>query len=135
MHVRPILHTQPLRLYNKILVGNLFVHHYFSSPPPFLLFSPILQMVNTRNHNVNAENNNAENNNAANPPPTLEQVLMMQAQMLQTMQQNMVNMQNAQPQAPPPHHQEIDLETFSTPSRLLSLIPWNPWMLMTGSRL
>jgi hypothetical protein len=43
-------------------------------------------MVNTRNHNVNAENNaknnNVENNNAANPPPTLEQVLMMQAQML-----------------------------------------------------
>jgi hypothetical protein len=47
-------------------------------------------MVNTRNRNVNAENNNAvdnsaEKNNAANPPPTLEQVLMMQAQMLQTM--------------------------------------------------
>jgi hypothetical protein len=59
-------------------------------------------MVNTRNHNVNAENNNAENNNAANPPLILEQVLMMQAQMLQTMQQTMVNMQNAQPQAPPP---------------------------------
>jgi hypothetical protein len=43
-------------------------------------------MVNTRNRNVNAENNaknnNVENNNAANPPPTLEQVLMMQAQML-----------------------------------------------------
>jgi hypothetical protein len=78
-------------------------------------------MVNTRNHNVNAENNNVENNNAANPPPTLEQVLMMQAQMLQTMQQTMVNMQNAQPQAPP-RRQEIGLETFSTPSRLLSLI-------------
>jgi hypothetical protein len=59
-------------------------------------------MVNTRNHNVNVENNNAENNNAANPPPTLEQVLMMQAKMLQTMQQTMVNMQNSQPQAPPP---------------------------------
>jgi hypothetical protein len=49
--------------------------------------APILQMVNTRNRNVNAENNNAtnnnaENNNTANPPPTLEQVLMMQAQML-----------------------------------------------------
>jgi hypothetical protein len=47
-------------------------------------------MVNTRNCNINAENNNA-----ANPPPTLEQVLMMQAQMLQTMQQTMVDMQNA----------------------------------------
>jgi hypothetical protein len=54
-------------------------------------------MVNTRNRNVNARNNNAENNNAVILPPTLEQVLMMQAQMLQTMQQNMVNMQNAQP--------------------------------------
>jgi hypothetical protein len=91
-------------------------------------------MVNTRNRNINAENNNVENNNAANPPPTLEQVLMMQAQMLQTMQQTMVNMQNAQPQAPP-RRQEIGLETFSTPSRLLSLILWNPWMLTTGSRL
>jgi hypothetical protein len=42
-------------------------------------------MVNTRNRNINAENNDAENNNAANPPPTLEQVLVTQAQMLQTM--------------------------------------------------
>jgi hypothetical protein len=59
-------------------------------------------MVNTRNRNANAENNNAENNNTANPPPTLEQVLMMQAQMLHTMQQTMANIQNAQPQALPP---------------------------------
>jgi hypothetical protein len=106
VHVRSILHTQPLGSYNKILVGNLFVHHYFSPPPLFLLISPILQMVNTRNCNINAENNvannNVENNNAANLPPTLEQVLVMQAQMLQIMQQTMVNMQNAQPQAPPP---------------------------------
>jgi hypothetical protein len=36
------------------------------------------------------------------PPPTLEQVLVMQAQMLQTMKQTMVNMQATQPQAPPP---------------------------------
>jgi hypothetical protein len=42
-------------------------------------------MANTRNGNANAKNNVA-NNNVANPPPTLEQVLMMQAQMLQTMQ-------------------------------------------------
>jgi hypothetical protein len=59
-------------------------------------------MVNTRNRNINVENNavnnNADNNNATNPPPTLEHVLMMQAQMLQTM----VNMQNARPQALPP---------------------------------
>jgi hypothetical protein len=62
-----------------------------------LLISSILQVVNTRNRNAIAENHNAESNNAANPPPTLEQVLMMQAQMFQTMQQIMVNMQNAQP--------------------------------------
>jgi hypothetical protein len=56
----------------------------------------ILQMANTRNHNNNnTENNNGENNQDINPPPTLEQVLAMQAQMLQTMQQTMVNMQAA----------------------------------------
>jgi hypothetical protein len=44
------------------------------------------QMANT--HNCNANENNAANN----PPPTLEQILMMQAQMLQTMQQSMANM-------------------------------------------
>jgi hypothetical protein len=46
-------------------------------------------MVNIRNRIVNGENNasnnNVENNNATNPPPTLEQVLMIQAQMLQIM--------------------------------------------------
>jgi hypothetical protein len=52
-------------------------------------------MVNIRSRNTNAENNDAENSNPANPPPppTLEQVLVMQAQMLQTMQQTMANMQ------------------------------------------
>jgi pullulanase/glycogen debranching enzyme len=45
-------------------------------------------MANTRSCNPNAENNDAEINNAANPTPTLEQVLAMLAQMLQTMQQN-----------------------------------------------
>jgi hypothetical protein len=59
-------------------------------------------LVNTRNCNANTENNDVENNNAANPPLTLEQVLMMQAQTLQTMHQTMVNMQNAQHQTPPP---------------------------------
>jgi hypothetical protein len=62
-------------------------------------------MANTKNHNNN-NNNNGENNQNVNPPPppppTLEQVLVMQAQMLQTMQQTMVNMQTAQPQVPPP---------------------------------
>jgi hypothetical protein len=63
----------------------------------------ILQMANTRNcNNNNNEDNNGENNQNVNLPPpplpTLEQVLAMQAQMLQTMQQTMVNMQAAQPQ-------------------------------------
>jgi hypothetical protein len=62
-------------------------------------------MVNTRNRVTanNAENNWESNNQEANPPPppplTLEQVLAMQAQMLQTMQQTLVNL-HAQPQAP-----------------------------------
>jgi hypothetical protein len=72
----------------------------------FILSTLILQMANTRNRNNNNGDNNGENNQNVNPPPppppTLEQVLVMQAQMLQTMQQTMVNMQAAQPQAPPP---------------------------------
>ena len=63
-------------------------------------------MANTRNRVAanNAENNGENNNQDANlpppPPVTLEQVLAMQAQMLQTMQQIMVNV-HAQPQVPP----------------------------------
>jgi hypothetical protein len=53
-------------------------------------------MANTRNHNNNNGDNNGEINQNVNPPPpplpTLEQVLVMQAQLLQTMQQTMVNM-------------------------------------------
>jgi hypothetical protein len=64
-------------------------------------------MANTRNRdNNNAEDNNGGNNQNVNPPPpalpTLEQVLAIKAQMLQAMQQTMVKMQAAQPQAPPP---------------------------------
>jgi hypothetical protein len=61
-------------------------------------------MANTRNRTVN------ENNNAANSPPqtTLEQVLIMQAQMLQTIQQTMANMQQAQGHQPAPQHQQCD---------------------------
>jgi hypothetical protein len=63
-----------------------------------------LRIANTRNH----KNNNAEDTKNQNvnplppPPPNLEQVLAMQAQMLQIMQQTMVNMQAAQPQVPSP---------------------------------
>jgi hypothetical protein len=63
--------------------------------------------ANTRNHNNNNNgDNNGEDNQNVNPPPppspTLEQVVAMEAQMLQTMQQTMVNMQATQPQTPPP---------------------------------
>jgi hypothetical protein len=55
-------------------------------------------MANTRNRVTanNAKNNGENNNQDANPPPppppTLEQVLAMQPQMLQTMHQTMVNL-------------------------------------------
>jgi hypothetical protein len=54
-------------------------------------------MANTRYcNNNNTQNNNGENKQTVNPSPpplpTLEQVLAMQAQMLQTMQQTMVKM-------------------------------------------
>jgi hypothetical protein len=82
-------------------------------------------MINTRNRNANTENNNAENNNASNLPPTLEQVLMMQAQMLQTMQQILVNLQNAQPQAlpPPPKDRLVDFQCSKPPTFSHSVEP------------
>jgi hypothetical protein len=53
-------------------------------------------MANTHNH---ATQENNDNNNVNPPTPlTLEQVLLMQTQMLQTMQQTMANMQQAQGQ-------------------------------------
>jgi hypothetical protein len=79
-------------------------------------------MVNTRNQNVNAESNNA-----ANTPPALEQVLMIQAQMLQTMQQTMINMQNAQPQAlsPLPRYRLGDFQRTKAPTFSHSMEPMN----------
>jgi hypothetical protein len=47
-------------------------------------------MANTHNRGANENNNN--NNANPPPPPTLEQVLIMHSQMLQTMQQTMANM-------------------------------------------
>jgi hypothetical protein len=61
------------------------------------------QMANTHNR---ATQENNDNNNANPPPlPTLEQVLIMQAQMLQTMKPAMANMQQAQVQQPMPEPQ------------------------------
>jgi hypothetical protein len=62
-------------------------------------------LANARNRTTN-ENNNAANNPP--PPPTLEQVLIMQAQMLQTMQQTMANMQQAQGHQLAPQPQQCD---------------------------
>jgi hypothetical protein len=63
------------------------------------------QMANTRNRGANENNNNANNPPS---PPTLEQVLIMQAQMLQTMQQTMANMQQAQGHQPASQPQQRD---------------------------
>jgi hypothetical protein len=63
-------------------------------------------MANTRNHGANENNHNNAN---PPPPPTLEQVLIMQAQMLQTMQQTMANMQQAQGHQPAPQPQPRDM--------------------------
>jgi hypothetical protein len=82
----------------------------------------ILQMANTRNRVAanNAENNRENNNQDTNQPPpppvTLEQVLAMQAQMLQTMQQTLVNL-HAQPQAPqPPRDRLGDFQRTKPPT-------------------
>jgi hypothetical protein len=48
--------------------------------------------VTTNNDENNGENNNQDTNPPPPPPRTLEQVLAMQAQILQTMQQAMVNL-------------------------------------------
>jgi hypothetical protein len=67
-------------------------------------------MANTHNRGANENNNNNTN---PPPPPTLEQVLIMQAQMLQTVQQTMANMQQAQGHQPTPQPQPRDkLEEF-----------------------
>jgi hypothetical protein len=85
------------------IVGNPYIYLFFI----YLCLKslPDHQMANTRNRTTN-ENNNATNNPP--PPPILEQVLIMQAQMLQTMQQTMANMQQAQGHQPAPQPQQRD---------------------------
>jgi hypothetical protein len=63
-------------------------------------------MANTCNYISNENNNN--NNAIPPPPPTLELVLIMQAHMLQTMQQTMANMQQAPQYQPVPQQQPRD---------------------------
>jgi hypothetical protein len=109
--VRPVSQRRLNYLFsiNKVTINGLilsrlcgFTTILFPLPLFFWVFFIssilILQIVNTRNHVAanNAENNGESNNQEANPPLTLEQVLAMQAQLLQTMQQTLVNLQ-AQP--------------------------------------
>jgi hypothetical protein len=85
-------------------------------------------MVNTRKHVTanNAKNNGESNNQEANPLPppslTLEQVLAMQAQMLQTMQQTLVNLHTQ-----PKRHcrRGIIWEIFSALSHQPFLMLWS----------
>jgi hypothetical protein len=67
-------------------LGSLFFYLYLKSLHDH-------QMANTRNRVANENNEN--NNTNPPPPPALEQVLIIQAQMLQTMQQTLANMQQA----------------------------------------
>jgi hypothetical protein len=62
----------------------------------------------TNTHNCVANENNDNNNANLLPPLTLEQVLIMQAQMMQIMQQTMANMHQAPPYQPAPHQQPRD---------------------------
>jgi hypothetical protein len=101
----------------------------------FILSIFILQMVNIRNRIAanNAENNGENNNQDVNPPSppllTLEQVLAIQAHMLQTMQQTLVHL-HAQPQAPPPPMDRLrdfyrtKLPTFSYAVELMDAHDW-----------
>jgi hypothetical protein len=90
--------------------------------------SSICQMVNTRNQHASANNENSPQ-----PPPTLEQVLLMQAQMLHTMQQMMANMHQGQghQQPPRPHpHDKLGEFQRTKPPTFHTLL--SQWMLMTG---
>jgi hypothetical protein len=103
--VRPVSQRRLNYLFsiNKVIINGLVISHLcgFTTilsplPPFFWVFFissiHILQKGNTRNRVAanNAENNGESNNQEANPPPplplTVEQVLAMQAQMLQTLQ-------------------------------------------------
>jgi hypothetical protein len=59
-----------------------------------------MNCVATNNTENNGENKNQDTKPPPSPLPTLEQVLALQAQMLHTMQQTIINLY-AQPQAPP----------------------------------
>jgi hypothetical protein len=92
-------------------------------------------MATTHNRGANENNHHHNNNNNANPPPppTLEQVLIMQAQMLQTMQHAMTNMHQSQGHQPAPQPQPHDKlgefqrtkpPTFSHSVKLVDVDDW-----------
>jgi hypothetical protein len=96
-------------------------------------------MANTKNHVAanNAENNAENNNQDTNPPPplplTLEQVLAMQAQMLQTM----VNL-HTPPQAPlPPRDRLGDFQCTKPPifSYAVELMNADDWLKSVEKKL
>jgi hypothetical protein len=104
-------------LNNKNLYGNhmvfpsrssLFLHPCYHSlgyslSHQHLCFRwPTPETATTTTTGTTMGGNNQDVNPPPPPPPTLEQVLIMQAQLLQTMQQALVSMQAAPPQAPPP---------------------------------
>jgi hypothetical protein len=100
-------------------------------------------MANTRNRVAanNIENNGESNNQEANPPPppllTLEQVLSMQAQMLQTMQHTLVNL-HAQSQAPPlPRDRLGDFQRTKPPtfSYVVEPMDANNWLKSVEKKL
>jgi hypothetical protein len=70
------------------------------------------QTANT--HNRAANENNDNNNVNLRPPPTLEQVLIMQAQMLQTMQQTCSKHHNMNQRNSSSHVK--NLESFNGPN-------------------
>jgi hypothetical protein len=102
--MRPIsqLRLNKLFFINKISINRLVISYpcgfsHYSFTPGIILLS-ILCLINAHTSdgqhkepitNNNIENNGENNNNGANPlpppPSTLEQMLAMQAQMLQTM--------------------------------------------------
>jgi hypothetical protein len=123
-------------------ISYLWIYHNpFSPLSPFIwvfFISPIhiLQMVKITNRVSanNAENNGESKNQEANPPPpplfTLEQVLAMQAPMLQTMQQTLVNL-HAQPQTPQPLRDRLrDFQRTKPPtfSYAMNLMDANDWL-------
>jgi hypothetical protein len=100
-------------------------------------------MVNTRIRVTanNAENNGESNNQEANLPPppplTLEQVLAMQAHMLQTMQQTLVNL-HAQPQVPLPLRDRlVDFQRTKPPTFSYAVEPMDAddWLKSVGKKL